>query len=68
MIHMDSDASKQKTNGDHLPDDGDVPEPIRVRRSLLSRDAAYGLIRDYYAYFLPGVSIVFYIILLASKG
>jgi len=67
MIHMDTDVIKQKANRDDKSDDGDIPLPIWVRWSFLSRNEAYGLIRGYYGYFLPGISIIFYVILLVAS-
>ena len=66
---MDNDGSKQKTtNRNACSDDECLPEPNGFRRSILHGNGAYGFLRNYYGYFLPGISLVLYAILYFTQA
>ena len=48
---MESDSTvdyeKQKEYRDFLPDDSDIPEPIRLRRAFCFSDGVYRRLLDY---------------------
>ena len=55
----------QKKNSNLVSDDGDVPEPIRIRRCVLFSDETNRKLLLYNFGFLPIVGGIFYILLLA---
>ena len=69
---MESDSCKtgyeeqKKEHRDIVPDDGDIPEPIRLRRAICMDNGAYRRLLDYNIYLLcVGGAILLAILLFA---
>jgi len=65
-MESDSTHDNQKAHSDLLSDDGDVPEPSWVRRSSRINHGIDRFILVDYGYFLCGVSILLWALLLAQ--
>jgi hypothetical protein len=60
---MDDGDSKQKKNSNLISDGWDVFQPLRIRYPFLLNKQFNQFLLDYHFYFLPAISILFWVIL-----
>ena len=65
--HETYQKNTERQSSVDIPSDSDLPEPFRLRRSILHSDAMDRILLGYNFNILPWLSLILWIILLAAQ-